>query len=112
MGQNVCCALCARDFDYANAMAMQNILDDDIEVLKTIRTKKMTLIWSFGGKINAYNMFSLLSLLISRSSERRKSSRKSRERAQDKCFPHMVTFRFLHSCYKNMMIDLSMFSSY
>ena len=111
MGQNVCCALCARDFDYTNAMAMQNILDDNIEVLKTIRTKKMTLIWSFGGKINAYNMFSLLSLLICRSSERRKSSRKSRERAQDKCFPHMVTFRFLHSCYKNMMIDLLMLSS-
>ena len=111
MGQNVCCALCARDFDYTNAMAMQNILEYDIEVLRTIRTKKMTLIWSFGGKINAYNMFSLLSLLISRSSERRKSSRMSRERAQDKCFPHMVTFRFMYFCYKNMMIDLLMLSS-
>ena len=111
MGQNVWCALCARDFDYANAMAMQNILDDDTEVLRAIRTKKMTLIWSFGGKINAYNMFSLLRLLISRSSERRKSSPMSRERAQDKCFPHMVAFRFLHSCYKIMMIDLLMLSS-
>ena len=59
MGQNVCCALCARDFDYTNAMAMQNILDDDIEVLRTIRTKNMTLIWSFEVKINANNIFSL-----------------------------------------------------